>query len=312
VKKKYLIVAPHYDRRSSGIKALYVLCSRLNSLGYEAYITGEKSPYPNTKRVWDLNKEELKDLQLNGVVVYPDHIVNKNPLRFTNVVRWFLGITQEAPENELVFSMSPSHNFTVQAKYNLMMLDIEPFFKFPEVENRSHKCFRVGKGSAIYRSPLTNGCTEITADFPMSREGLAYLLQSSKIFYTYDNFTLLMLEALLCGCPVVILGYPITEKKNIIGNVLNKYGTRFHEEISFDDNGIPLNYDEMKSEIPQQITLYNELMLNAHQELLKFIELTQNMPDVYVEDLGAHTPSNPHPWIAMGFWNDFFTLFSER
>ena len=301
-KKSYCICAPHYDRRSSGIKALYVLCHKLNNLGYDAYITGSPrdSGY-NCKDVFSLSPDQLKDLQLNGVVVYPDYIINGNPLKFTHVVRWFLGITQETLEHELVFSMSPSHNFQVQAKHNLMMLDVEPYFKLPEIENRTKKCFRVGKGSAIPRLPITDGCIEITADYPSNRVELAKLLQESEVLYTYDNFTFLITEAILCGCPVVILGNPITEKENLKDNVLFKYGAGFYDDPDLD-------IQKLKEEIPLQIELWNQLMETSKQELLTFIELTQNMNNEYVEDSRY---IHPHPWIALGFWNDFFSLFKE-
>lgn len=302
-KRSYLCCAPHYDRRSSGIKALYVLADRLNNLGYDAYITGDPrdSGY-NCKSVYTLNTEQLKDLQLNGVVVYPDNIVNGNPLRFTNVVRWFLGITCETPDHELSFSMSPSHNFNVVAPYNLMVLDIEPFFKLPEVENRTKKCFRVGKGSAIPRVPITDGCIEVTAEYPSNRQELAKLLQESEVFYTYDNFTLMIIESILCGCPVVIIGEAVTSKENLIGNVQMTYGMGFYDDPDLDIN-------KLKEAIPLQIELWNELVETSKQELLTFIELTQNMNNEYVEDLGS---PEPHPWIALGFWSDFFKLFKER
>jgi len=302
-RKNYLCVAPHFDRRSSGIKALYLLCGRINDLGYDAYITGDPRDCGyNCKSVFSLNSEQLKDLQMNGVVVYPDYIVNGNPLKFTHVVRWFLGITQEAPEHELVFSMSPSHNFQVKADHNLMMLEVEDFFQLPEIEDRTKKCFRVGKGSAIPRLPVTGDCIEITANYPEDRLGLAKLLQESEVMYTYDNFTFLITEALLCGCPVVILGHPITEKTNLKDNVLMSYGMGFYDDPELD-------IKKLKQAIPLQIELWNELMIKASEELHDFIALTQNMTNEYVEDLGS---PEPHPWIALGFWSDFFKLFKER
>lgn len=302
-KKSYLICAPHYDRRSSGIKALYLLCGELNDLGYTAYITGDSRDCGyNTKSIFSLNKDQLKDIQLNGVVIYPDNIINGNPLRFTNVVRWFLGITCITPKHELVFSMSPSHNFFVRAPYNLMILRVESYFKLPEVENRTKKCFRVGKGSAIPRLSVTDGCIEITADYPSNRRELAKLLQECEVMYTYDNFTFLITEALLCGCPVVILGHPITAKENLKNNILFKYGAGFIDDPDLD-------IKKLKEEIPLQIELWNQLMNNSKKELLEFITLTQNMNNEYVEDLGS---PEPHPWIALGFWSDFFSLFKER
>jgi hypothetical protein len=243
---------------------------------------------------------------MNGVVVYTDNI-SGNPLRFTNVVRWFLAYTNPAPEHELSFSFNIAHNITSTTKHNLMMCEIEPYFKLPDVENRTQKCYRVGKGHGWPLIPITNGCIEITYSCPNTRQELASLLQSSSVMYTYDHQTILITEALLCGCPVVIIGCKDENKKNVASNLMWKYGTGFYNEGFNQDDLVKL-----KNEIPLQIELYKEIALGWEKELSDFINLTENMSNNYVEDLGIHNASNPHPWIAAGFWPDFFSLFKER
>jgi len=50
-------------------------------------------------------------------------------------------------------------------------------------------------------------------------------------------------------------------------------------------------------------------MIKSQDELHDFIALTQKMSNEYIEDLGS---PEPHSWIALGFWSDFFSLFKER
>jgi glycosyltransferase involved in cell wall biosynthesis len=307
MKRSYLICAPHYDRKSAGIKALYLLCHKLNNLGYDAYITGDPRDCGyNIKSVYSLNKEQLKDLQINGVVVYTDNI-SGNPLKFTNVVRWFLAYTNKAPEHELVFSFSTAHNINVNTRHNLMMVDIEPYFKFPEIENRTQKCYRVGKGHGGAKIPITNDCIEITYNYPNTRQELANLFKSSSVFYTYDHLSLLPIESLFCGCPVLVIGCTNESKEIISKNFMYKYGLDFYNESCNPDT-----LNKLKGEIPLQIEIYKEVMIGWEKELSDFINLTENMPNNYVEDLGIHNINNPHPWIAAGFWPDFFKLFRER
>lgn len=307
-KRKYLIVAPHFDRRSAGIKALYVLTNKLNNLGYDAYITSNPrdSGY-FCKNLYSLNKEQLKDLQLNGIVVYPEGI-SGNPLQFTNIVRWFLGATYPPVEHELSFSFNPYHNTFAETKDNLMMFDIESFFKPPEIENRIKKCFRIGKGGGGPAQEITNDCIEITSFYPNTRQELANLFQQSTVLYSYDYFTLLLVEALFCGCPVVLIGCPPPVQIETKNNILYRYGLGFYDDMFNMDS-----LEKLKEEIPLQLEIYKELLtITFPKELENFITLTQNMPSIYIENLGIHTPSNPHPWVTAGFWPDFFSLFRTR
>ena len=304
--KPYLIVAPHYDRRSGGIKSLHRLCHLLNSNGQTAYITGNGSPPDyNVKHPNTLSKQQLKELQMEGVVVYPDYIVECNPLQFTHVVRWFLGITQNGLDGELVFSYSKDHNFNnVQIYDNLMIIHIEDFFNIPQIENRTKKCFYVGKGTGTTMLPETNDCVQIHFGYPNTREELAELFKTSTVFYTYDNLTALTIEAVLCGCPVIILANTVTPKETIINNPFYKYGVGFY--------GDNIDINKLKQETLLGAASIRNTLLNGYiNELRNFIEKTQNMKNEYKENLGPHYHS-PHPWINAGFFPDFFSLFKER
>jgi len=209
--RPYLIVAPGFAHQSGGIKVLHRLCHLLNQRGFTAYITGAKAPlhyegYCNTRSINELSKEELSYLQNRGIVVYPD-IIPGNPLCFTTVVRWFVGLTCKAPPFEMVFSYSEHLRVHGSAENNLMIWHIEDFFQEPATENRTIKCFRVGKGTSIPKVPETEDAIEITNFYPPRREELARLFQCSEVFYSYDECTILNSEARLCGCPVVVLGY---------------------------------------------------------------------------------------------------------
>lgn len=204
-KKPYLIVAPHYVNCCAGIKVLHRLAYLLNSKGYEAYVSSSANPEFATQTLAGLSKEKLAELKETGIVVYPE-IVQGNPLKFNNVAHWDLNKpVHNYPESDLVFVYNEILLKYSKARDVLNIYYIEDYFCNPALENRVNKCFWIGKGAGTPLIKETEGITQITHGWPSNRKELAELFQSSEVFYTYDNFTVLIDEARLCGCPVVII-----------------------------------------------------------------------------------------------------------
>lgn len=191
--KPYLIVTPFYADCCAGIKVLHKLADKLRSNGYEVYKTTDPINY------------DVGRVKREGVVVYPE-IIQGNPLRANNVVRWDLNKpVQDYPISDLIFSYNEMLLRYSKAKDILNIDAIEDFFCKPGVEDRTKVCFWIGKGRGTPMVKETDGAIEITHGWPTPRTELAKLFQESKVFYTYDNFTALIDEARLCGCPVVII-----------------------------------------------------------------------------------------------------------
>lgn len=312
MQREYLIASPGYAHFCGGIVVLHYLAHRLNERGYKAYVTGShKNPAWNTEYAKDLDQEHLRDLQHNGIIVYPD-IVPHNPCRFTHVVKWWLGTTQPTPPNQLPFAFCEAHQTEGARCENVLYLppDIEPFFTDPEVENRKGISVYSGKGGGMNYAPVAEtgtwgapapNCTIIQAGSPPTREELARLLQSSEVFYCYDNMSILTVEARLCGTPVIMCGYMILSKDSFNKSEFPLLGMGMY------DDHIPIQ--KLKDEIPQFRELYVERMAQRDKELDKFIEISQNWnPDnVYVEDVD---PTDPNAHKIYGHQN--FDLFKER
>ena len=104
----FVINAPPYTHRSSGIRALYRLCHHLNAYGYScAMQVVERVETPPS---WNVRYYDgpIRD----GIAIYPE-IVSGNPLGASKVVRWVLnkpgllaGDTVYAPD-EMVFVYDP-------------------------------------------------------------------------------------------------------------------------------------------------------------------------------------------------------------
>ena len=294
--RPYVIVTPDFAHVCAGITTLHKLCQMLNERGYIAYTTGRKAgpAFPEfnlVKSTHDLSKEEAQYLQYNGVVVYPD-IAPGNPLRFTNVVRWWVGIPQYVPEKELVVSLAENHDHKVKVEDHLCIWHTEKKFQPPEVENRDRTCFIVHKGGWIPRRPETNPpCVEIASQF--SRDGLIDLLQHSSILYSYDDCTLLTVESRLCGCPAQIFDYTSFTKESLATSSFSTFAMTFPGE--------KVDMVKLRDELPLFYNAYRERELKTERELDVFIEKTQTMNFPYVENpLHEQAPQTWLPWNQFG------------
>ncbi len=209
-----------------GIKVLHYLCDRLNSKGNLAFLL----PYDQTDPLLvtapnylapRLDREIFEahiSSGLTPIVVYPE-IVAGNPLDASLVARYVLnfpgligGDTSYA-ESELVVGFSKELS---DERFGGLTLTLAPWdlehFDLPDTPvRREGSCFyslkhRFLGGKLLYD---TASSTEITQD--MEPIEIAKLFQRSEVFYCYEN-TALVGEALLCGCPVILLsdGPPLT------------------------------------------------------------------------------------------------------
>jgi hypothetical protein len=297
--KPYLIIAPDFTHICGGIVALHKLCHRLNEKGCEAYVTGVMAPKDNIyfnkcKHISMLSKDDLRRIQYEGVVVCPD-VVAGNPLQIQNVARWWLATSQPCPPNEIVFSFTQTHNGDVPAEHTLCVVNVEEFFRLPEVEDRPFNCYRVHKGASVPRIPETSApnCIEITGAFPPTRRELATLLQKSKIFYTYDNLTGISIEARLCGCVVKNIAYSCVSKERAARIPFSQYGEANPEE--------PLDYEKLKAELPLFRERFDVAMKQFDKELDDFIEITQRENRPYARNVVAQAPQR---WLPIHLFED--------
>lgn len=220
-KKKipYLILAPDYVNSSAGVRALHLLAHLLNSNGYEAHVNSKPNPLWNES---PLVAPTAAGVCPRAIAVYPEICDSSNPFQCKFQVRWILnkpgylsGPTQYDPE-ELLFVWD--EGFLNLPKDRWLTVDLIEGDLFNK-KNRSiapkKDVVWIGKGPqrGVKLEEMTKDLTEITKAWPKKREQLAQLLKKTRTLYTYDDRTSLILEALLCGCEVVLL--PENKKYNI-------------------------------------------------------------------------------------------------
>lgn len=203
VKRKYIIFA-ETNGKSFGQRTLYKMRDELENQGFDAKIlcygkqVGDKSIFVNSLRNYDKNKD---------IVVYPE-IIEGNPLGFRNVVRYLLqdpeywGMTKDFDKREMIFA------------FDDICCKNVPYLRFDIIDRKlfydAHlskdvNCYFIYKGGKFREVPEIKGWTEINIHWPEKKEDLAKLLQRTEYLYSYDDRSMLLLEAKICGAKVKII-----------------------------------------------------------------------------------------------------------
>lgn len=210
----YIIWAPNYVSGSAGVKCLYLLCHYLNSLGYKSYITHSTQTTPELMAPLLLPRAAKKKLKSGQfVIVYPE-VVSGNPYGAKHVVRWvlnrpgLLGGTPLYHPDEKVFYYSEVYRRyianPVSGKLYLPTIDESLFFSNSSPSSRHLTAYYVGKSRFQPGYFKESETFEITRDFP-KRQMLGEIFRSCKCLYCFDNSSIIIYEAALCGCPVVVI-----------------------------------------------------------------------------------------------------------
>nr|WP_320133648.1 hypothetical protein [uncultured Holophaga sp.] len=293
----YYISARRFTTTSAGIRALHLLCHGLNRIGQEAYIT--PLPHPS-KPGWThpelrtplLTHEVARYHAARGItpiVVYPE-TVSGNPLKAPVVARWVLnfpgllgGDTSYAPE-ELVFGYSSElAEAAGHPDQVLYMPTIDTRIFHPPVEDqpREGSCFYASKYKGK-RLPITATSREITRNGPGSPTPgqIADMLRRAEVFYAYEN-TALSTEAVLCGCPAVLI--PNEHFDRWIGNKeVGKEGYAWGTS--------PEELEKAKQTLPAGIENYLKGYEIFWDQLALFVEKTQRKAGTVAYNTPIFTP----------------------
>jgi hypothetical protein len=211
---KFLICAPPYNDKSAGIVVLHELHQDMVKLGYDAHLC----IFGNTavNKMMFTSKTDLQDAVDNGIVIYPE-VITGNPLGAKRVVRYFLnkegaasGNPVNAGENDFILAFYPIYHAKPHAI--LTKEATNPVFHDRDAlpwHERTLDCTYIGKGAFYCQCDVIEGTTEITRNWPETKQELADLLRKTRFVYMYDNMTALITDAVRCGAiPVFLLDYP--------------------------------------------------------------------------------------------------------
>lgn len=220
----YYIYAPEYTQKSAGIRMLHSLCHALNEFGAEAYIVGTPDRVTALRTPLLRRSDVIRHYhhRLIPIMVYPE-VVSGNPLKMPFVVRWLLnkpGILSRDnrfAESDMLFTYDKAF-FDESLGISHLSIPAADLSVFNNSENpldleREGACYYAHKylaaGGQLTEHVL--GATSLCQDKQLTPQEIAQILRRSSCLYCYEP-TALITEALLCGCPVVMIPSPYLEK----------------------------------------------------------------------------------------------------
>jgi hypothetical protein len=270
-KNKIIIVSPPYSAQSGGTTVLYYLCKLLNEQGHEAkifvffgqsplgflfflrksryylrrfgvaildFFTSKEKLLKEEKwsvyRCSPFNNPEIifPRLKNNTIVVYPE-IVNGNPLKASNVVRWLLykpgahtGKVNYG-KNDLFFSFQEIFNDDcLNPNKNMLQLIYlkRTIYKQQNYGLRYGNCYIIRKGKnrndlpAVFDGPVIDN---------LSDREIAKIFNQCKYCISYDQYTLYSNYAAMCGCISVVMPMLGVEKEQWQPNSELRHGIAY-------------------------------------------------------------------------------------
>jgi hypothetical protein len=250
----FLVWAPAYTHRSSGIRALYRLCHHLNASGYPTAMVANEfvASESDARSGWDtpFYSGPVGD----SVMIYPE-TVSGNPLGAKRVVRWALndpgliGGDSRYSDDEIVFAYNPKRLDVVSAAVSaplgsnrvLRVGLVDPaHIYFDPHTRKTIDCHFTYKGRKLReRFPLQGAETMVCLEENTpDMSALGTLLRQTRRLYSFDHYSNVLREAVICGCEVLVIdengrwhnpekcdcSYNINWRENFRRN----YATEFH------------------------------------------------------------------------------------
>jgi len=319
-KRPYYIYAPDYRQTSAGIRVTHLICHLLNRCGQDAYLLFAKQTNPlwHTPLLTDILEQQHAEAGRPPIVVYPE-VVRGNPANGQSVVRYLLNVPgllggdSEFPATDMIFAYG--ENLLPEGLGDDHILFLPPI-DTSIFNNQANSFDHHRKGWLLYPGryidalqqypELAAKCTIITSKWPATPEEMAELFQRSERVYCFSS-TAIALEAMLCGCPAVILKSPFFDGVPIGGGEFGTHG------LAFEDSDEAVAQAVAGLDIVSQT--YARLQNRFWEQFDIFIAKTQAMPiqprllnDVSVEQ-GAATPAIAHSqmvrqWLRQRTPND--------
>ena len=189
-----------------------------------------------------------------AVVIYPEGIKH-NPLSAKNVVRWMLGPPREADavtysKSDIIYWYADYYytDYVGQKDNRLFIVEFHDDIFLDLNLQRSGTCYTIRKANPTNLVHPTdsifipfNGAGDLT--------GIANLFNRTNVFYSYDTYTFLSVQAAMCGCiSVVVPDLKVTKEQWLQGSRLNPYGVAYGEDdIPRAIQTLPLLFEEIEN-----------------------------------------------------------------
>ena len=230
----FIVVAPPYTASSNGIRVLHKLCGTLNRLGRSSAIAILNEPEPmrqeivvggaehvskeyDTPLLGDLSRETID----SAYVIYPETLIG-NPLQAKRVIRYFgnkEGLCNGQPIGMDSTEFVLCHSRILRKEYHYVLFDawVHPAFNSEGTKPYSERTLDVsyiGKGYLYGPVGWISDTLWIERGWPRTKEQLALVLRNTRRFITWDSWSSINVEAVLCGAlPVFARTAPMTQEE---------------------------------------------------------------------------------------------------
>lgn len=251
--RPYTIWTPGYSHMSGGIRALYQLKKEFDDRGIESYFHNEKR-----------HPEEI--------MIYPE-IVQGNPDRAKRVVRWLLN-KADFP-GDICYAWEKNIG-----KYPLLTTNIVEMDIWTPSQKTNKVAYWVGKGE--YNDELVpDDAYEISRRNYTNRKDLANFISTLDYLISFDLFSIINLEAPLCGTPVLLIdsGNMWNPSKRSRDTTTGWSKSEF-DEVGWVPYGIAWNYEELekaREEVHLARPHYESLLPVFQKRIDNFITDTQKI-----------------------------------
>lgn len=223
----FLINTPPYTHVSAGPRVLHYMCHLINQTEHTCYVSTE-----GINPIW---KEYIWNNEKIDITIYPE-IIDKVLDIGCKHVRWCLNVPgglggpPTYTDKEMIWYYCDAlKSATQKATFHMVPQELclptvdKSIFDNVNVSERNlDGCYYIGKGYNNIPLPSDITLLYINKIWPTPKEELVKLFKKSKRFYCYDGFTIMLKEALYCGCEVFL-----SSKNGWIPYTDNNYTTTF-------------------------------------------------------------------------------------
>jgi len=247
--------------------------------------------YKNIKLI----TQEVYDNLDDAIVVYPETWYG-NYLKAPNVVRWIMGPANPSymgagnlygmnydawSEKDLWFWYTPLYktknfnSFNRDFNNNLTLIEFNREIFINRNENRNLNCWTLRKStgkispdqyihssSDLFFGDIDKSLPNPDFDFPGNYRKLSDIFNKSNRFYSYDAYTFINVQAVMCGCDSIVAPMPGLDKTEYYS------GLEFHKYIAYGLDEID-NAKSVRNELNDHITDFENKSI---KQIHRFVE----------------------------------------
>lgn len=310
---RFIIYGSIFSERSGGAMALHALCHHLNKNGHSASVYFKPNVVKTFKDLWSallpflnffgkhflhvhyfrlrvkhafassfystlktFNAPIFKGkITSDDIVVYPE-IVDGNPLKAKNIVRWFLHkpgfhtgrINYGLGELYFYYQESFNNESLNPFKNNLLRLTHvrHDIFNNRNSEKREGSCYAIRKGKG---KPIKHDLKNSILIDNLNLKQISDVFNQCEWFYSYDTKTSYSRYAVLCGCKSVVIPDEGVSAEQWQPEEFMRYGIAYGlDDLEYAEKTKHLVFDTLK----RMQTENDGMVIHFASKCMKFFE----------------------------------------